>query len=183
MRGIVFTEFLDFVESDFGYEMTDQIIQDSALPHGGAYTSIGNYPHSEMATLLRHLSLRSEVPVPDLLRRYGRYFFGMLSKSFAYFFEGANDAFTLCELFESRVHAEVRKLYPDVELPRFETRRITEHSLQLIYRSERLPADFAAGLIDAILSHFGEDATISRENVTADGVSVRFLIEKQQVTT
>jgi len=183
MRGIVFTEFLDFVESDFGYEMVDHIIRDSNLPHGGAYTSIGNYPHSEMATLLRHLSQRSETPVPDLLHRYGRYFFGLLSKSFAYFFEGADNAFALYELFESRVHAEVRKLYPDVELPRFETRRIAENSLELIYRSERLPADFAAGLIDAILTHYGEHATISRENVTPDGVSVRFLIEKKQVVS
>ena len=36
MKGIVFTEFLEMVEEKYGYEVVDQIIEESKLPSGGA---------------------------------------------------------------------------------------------------------------------------------------------------
>jgi len=181
MKGVVFTEFLALVESSFGYEMVDILIQESNLSTGGAYTTIGTYPHSEMLTLLGNLSQRTDIPVPDLLRLYSRHFFKMLSKNYAYVFERAGDAFTLLEQIESHIHVEVKKLYPDSKLPYFDTRRPTEHSLEMIYHSERCMADFAEGLMNATLDYYHETATISRENITPSGSSVRFLIEKQQL--
>ena len=51
MKGMVFTEFLDFVGETFGGDMVDDIIEVSELPSGGAYTSVGTYSHGEMAAL------------------------------------------------------------------------------------------------------------------------------------
>lgn len=179
MRGIVFTEFLNLVESKFGYEMVDAIIQESKLPNAGAYTSVGTYPHGEMLALLANLSRRTDIPVSDLLRLYSQHFFDMLVKTHGYFFEQKTDAFALLEHIENHIHVEVRKLYPGAHPPYFETRRPTEHSLEMIYHSERCMADFAEGLMQATLEYFQEPATIFRENLTPNGSSVRFLIEKQ----
>ena len=41
MKGIVFTEFLEFVEDQMGPDMVDTIIDDCELSTGGAYTGQG----------------------------------------------------------------------------------------------------------------------------------------------
>lgn len=38
MKGMVFTEFLDMVETKFSAAMVDDIIEDSQVASGGAYT-------------------------------------------------------------------------------------------------------------------------------------------------
>ena len=71
MKGVVFTEFLDMVEQRFSADMVDDIIDDAQLPHGGAYTAVGTYPHGEMVAMVVALSQRSGVAVPDLIRTFG----------------------------------------------------------------------------------------------------------------
>ncbi len=181
MKGIVFTEFLDLVEQNFGYEMVDHIIQESKLANGGAYTGVGTYPHSEMVSLVTNLSNRAEIPVASLLKLYGRHLFGVFEKSYGRFFTEVDSAFALLQHIENHIHVEVLKLYPDAELPRFETSHLSENTLEMIYHSERKMADFAEGLIEATLEHFNETATIQRNNITPDGTSVRFIIEKHGV--
>lgn len=41
MKGLVFTEFLDFVAALRGGDMVDDVIDDCRLPNGGAYTALG----------------------------------------------------------------------------------------------------------------------------------------------
>jgi len=55
MKGIIFREFIDMVEAQFSPQMVDDIIQASTLASGGAYTSVGTYPHDEMFQLVEHL--------------------------------------------------------------------------------------------------------------------------------
>jgi len=62
MKGIIFREFIDMVEAQFSPQMVDDIIQASTLASGGAYTSVGTYPHDEMFQLVEQLSIRSEIP-------------------------------------------------------------------------------------------------------------------------
>lgn len=50
MKGMIFTEFLEMVEEKFSMEMVDQILSESDLPSGGIYTSVGNYPHTEIVS-------------------------------------------------------------------------------------------------------------------------------------
>lgn len=181
MKGIVFTEFLELVEAKFGYDMVDHIIQDSQLHNGGAYTGVGTYPHSDMVALVTSLSLRTTIPASDLLKLYGHHLFGVFAKNYGHFFQGIESAFGLLEHIENYIHVEVRKLYPDAELPRFETRRLSANTLEMVYHSERRMADFAEGLIEATMEHFKEPAIISREILSLDSTTVRFMIEKQRV--
>jgi hypothetical protein len=43
MKGIVFTEFLEMVEQEFGYNMVDEMIENTDLDSKGVYTSIVIY--------------------------------------------------------------------------------------------------------------------------------------------
>ena len=74
MKGIVFTEFLEMVESTFGLETVDYIITNSDLESKGAYTAVGTYDFGEMLRLVTNLSEKVNSPVDDLLYVYGTYF-------------------------------------------------------------------------------------------------------------
>lgn len=179
MKGVVFTGFLDLVEDKFGYEMVDKIIESSDLPSGGVYTSIGTYPHREIVQLVVQLSRHSQIPVSDLLKVYGQHFFSVLATQYAHFLTNITSSFQLFESIHHYIHVEVKKLYPDAELPHFATTRLSENVLEMIYTSERKMSDFAEGLIESCLKHYGETATIEKANITEDGSKVRFLITKQ----
>ena len=178
MKGIIFTEFLDMVEDGMGYDTVDQLITESNLPSGGAYTAIGTYDHSEMVTLVSGLSKKTAIPVPDLLHAFGQYLFGTFEKNYSAFLNAAPDAFSFLESIEAYIHVEVRKLYPDAELPRFKTER-KGSILEMIYYSDRRMSDFALGLIEKTFEYYKEKASITRQFTKSDGSEVLFVIEKE----
>lgn len=179
MKGVVFTEFLELVEEQFGYETVDKIIMASNSPTGGAYTAVGTYPFSELAQMLGHLSEITGIPATDLLVVFGKHLFDTFHKSYNHFFQGSQDAFDFLMNIEDYIHVEVRKLYPDAELPTFESRKSNENTLHLIYVSERKLYPLAQGLIERSLEHFKVEASIECNMLHEDGSKVEFIIEKQ----
>ncbi|GAB3643479.1 heme NO-binding domain-containing protein [Spirosoma arcticum] len=178
MKGIVFTELLEMVENQYGYALVDQLLVESDLPSGGTYTAIGTYDHAEMSTLVHNLSQKTQLPIPDLLRAYGRYMFNSFTQTYRPLVERSTSAFDLLKSVHHYVHVEVRKLYPDAELPHFSVEQPTPTHLIMHYRSERKLADFAHGLIEGCLTHFNETATITKTDKAGDGSYVVFDIVK-----
>lgn len=178
MRGIVFTELLEMIEDEYGYSLVDELLTESNLPSGGTYTAIGTYDHAEMITLVNNLSQKTQLPVPDLLQAYGRYMFASFTRGYRPFVDRVDTAFGLFQSVHHYVHVEVRKLYPDAELPHFTVEQPAPNHLTMRYESERKLADFAHGLIEGCLSHYGETATITKKNLVEDGSVVLFDIVK-----
>lgn len=179
MKGVVFTEFLEMVEDRFSPDMVDDIIDDAQLPHGGVYTAVGTYPHGEIVAMVVALSQRSGVPVPDLIRVFGQHLFGRFVKAYPAFFVGVNDAFQFMSGIEDIIHAEVLKLYPDAQLPRFTVEHHDAHRLVLLYQSPRHFEDLAEGLMHGCVAHFGHPVHIERE-ATPDGAQAqRFILTRQ----
>lgn len=178
MKGLVFTELLEMVEERYGYELVDQLLTDQELPSGGVYTAVGTYDHAEMVRLVHKLSQQTSIPIPDLLRAYGRYMFATFTRTYRPFIEGTTTAFSLLSSIQDYIHVEVRKLYPDAELPHFTIRQPAENHLTMHYVSERKLADFAHGMIEGCLAHFGETATILKKDLVPDGSQVWFDIIK-----
>lgn len=163
MKGMVFTELLDMVEDKFGLDMVDAVIADADLPVShGAYTAVGTYPHEEIVSLVMQLSKHSEIPPNELLKIYGEHLFQRFHSLYPQFFADAHDAFSFLSEIDQYIHVEVRKLYPDAELPKFSCERPDHKTLLMHYESERHMEDFAEGLIRGCLKHFNESAEISR---------------------
>ena len=181
MKGIVFTEFLDMVEGQFGLEITEKIIERSALPNGGAYTSVGTYDHGELAGMVGHLSAITGIAPPALVRAFGEHMFPILAAAHPHVVAGVNSCFGLLEIVESGIHKEVRKLYPNAELPEIQCRRLDASRLELTYRSTRPFADLAEGLLRGCARHFGESVALDREDLpVAAGQWVRFTLTAAQ---
>ncbi|MCX6214548.1 heme NO-binding domain-containing protein [Spirosoma sp.] len=178
MKGIVFTEFLEMIEDKFGYALVDQLLEESDLPSGGIYTAIGTYNHAEIITLVKLLSQKTNVDESDLLRSYGQYMFSAFTRSYRPFVDRSASAFDLLSSVQHYIHVEVRKLYPDAELPHFAIDQPSVNHLRMHYTSERKLSDFAHGLIEGCLANFGERATIVKTNLIEDGSQVLFDIVK-----
>ncbi|WP_447970894.1 heme NO-binding domain-containing protein [Nitrospira sp. M1] len=180
MKGIVFTEFSEMVEEQFGEEMLDNIIENSELASGGSYTAIGTYDHTEILQLVTSLSAASNIEVSKLVFTFGEHLYKFFYSHYPMFFQSATNSFDFLESVENHIHVEVRKIYPDAELPSFDCRRIEPTQFEMIYRSSRPFADVAEGLITACCRHYNEAITIQRKDVDDEkGQGVRFLLIKQ----
>ncbi len=178
MKGIVFTEFLELVEDKFGLEMVDKIISESNLESQGMYTSVGTYKFSEMLQLLHHLSDNTGISIDDLLLVYAEHFFIVLEDSYPGLLATYNDPIEMLASIENHIHIEVRKIYPDAELPTFQVIEKTNNSLVMIYKSSRAMHHFGLGLMNKTFEHFNSTATIVLEKIKEDGTEVKFIINK-----
>lgn len=176
MKGIVFTEFIELVEGRFSVELAEKLLESTDLPSGGIYTSVGTYDSAEMVALVSRLSVLVGVPVPDLLREFGQHMFRRFLEKFPAFFEGVVSAPDFLERVDGFVHVEVRKLYPDAELPGFWCERPSPGLLEMTYRSQRNMPDLAEGLIRACYAHFGQEVTIERRPVPDGPEGVLFAL-------
>jgi len=179
MKGIVFTEFLDLVEDKFGLEMVDKIIESSNLESNGIYTSVGTYKFSEMLQLLTHLSENTNISTDDLLLVYGEHFFSVLEKNYSAMLNMYKDPIQMLSSIENHIHVEVRKIYPDAELPTFVVMSKTNNSLSMLYKSSRAMHHFGLGLMNKTFEHFNTKATIVTEKIKDDGTEVMFRINKK----
>lgn len=178
MKGIVFTEFLDLVEDKFGLEMVDKIIDQSELDSGGVYTSIGTYSFSEMLQLLQNLSQNTGISIDNLLLVYAEHFFSVIEDSYPGLLATYKDPIEMLASIENHIHVEVRKIYPDAELPTFVVEEQTEDSLIMVYKSSRAMHHFGLGLMNKTFEHFNAKATIDLEKIKEDGTEVRFTVQK-----
>lgn len=169
MKGIVFTEFIEMVEERYGLEVADRMISRAKIASRGAYTAVGTYNPREMVSLLGQLCAETGVAIPDLLRTFGEYLFKSLATTYPQLLQGTRSAFGLLARIEDVIHPEVRKLYPDAELPHFETRAQSGDQLVMIYRSPRGLADLADGLIQGCARWYGEEITVVREDLSGGG--------------
>lgn len=180
MKGIVFTEFLDLVEDKFGLEVVDEIISKSNLPSQGAYTAVGTYEFSEMLSLLKHLSERTKISIDDLLLVYAEHFFAVLLDSYPGLINKYSNPIEMLSSIENHIHVEVRKIYPDAELPTFQILNKSDDSLTMIYSSSRAMHHFGLGLMNKTFEHFNSSATIVMEKIKEDGTEVKFIITKNK---
>jgi len=168
MRGVIFTEFIQLVEEKFGVVMADEVLSTPGLTDGGAYTSVGQYPHTEMLAMVGALSERSGIPANDLCVVFGEWLFPKLARNFEFAVKQHTDAFTFLSSLDGLIHVEVRKLYPQAELPQVPVTKLDERELVLEYRSKRPFADVAEGLLRGTLAWFGERAELRREPLEQD---------------
>ena len=164
MKGIVFTELIEMVEADLGIDIADRMIGGAETSNDGAYTAVGTYDHAELIQLVISLSRETDIPVPDLVRAFGKHLFGRFNELYPQFFEGSTSAIDFLPMVETYIHVEVRKLYPDAELPSFDC-ECEDGVLKMTYSSKRPFADLAEGLILACVDHFQDAIDVSRTDL------------------
>lgn len=169
MKGVVFVEFMDMVETRMGLDILDHIITEAVLPDDGAYTSVGTYDHAELVRLLGALGKATGMAVPALLLMFGEHLFQRFHAGYPSLFAEGDTSFAFLSRIDSVIHVEVRKLYPDAELPTLHCWYPAERELVMVYGSPRGLGDLAEGLIRGYIAHFGEPISVARSELEKEG--------------
>ena len=120
---------------------------------------------AQQPVLVAMQAARSE----DHARRIGQHLFQRFSETYPVLFRDAGTVFDFLSRIDGVIHVEVRKLYPDAELPTLPCERIAPNQLVLLYSSPRGFADLAAGLIDGCIAHYKEPIKVERTDLEKEG--------------
>ncbi len=163
MKGLVFTEFFDMVEDVYDQDMVDYLIDATQPQSLGAYTSVGSYDYAELEAMVVELSSKTKTEISVLLHEFGKHLGTQFARKFNGFFAEAGNTFGLLREIDQHIHVEVKKLYPDAELPEFDYENVTDNQIVLYYRSKRPLADLAHGLIVQTSAYYNETIKIELE--------------------
>ncbi|MEQ3747277.1 MAG: heme NO-binding domain-containing protein [Henriciella sp.] len=177
MKGVVFRSFEAFLEEGGHEILADEAFGLESLSGDGAYTNVGNYPPSDLISMVVYVSETTGQPAGLLVRDFGEYLFHVLASAHADIIKGFTSCMDMLAGIESVIHRDVRKLYSSAELPRFDIEeRDGDQSITLVYQSSRPFADLAEGLIRGAFAHYGikKISSLSRYDLAPDGTHSKF---------
>jgi hypothetical protein len=169
MKGIIFNLFEEVVVSEHGDDAWEDMLEQAGID--GAYTAVGSYPDVEFITLLKAMPAGEANHSPDdLLRWFGAKAIPLLARRYPVFFEGHTSTRSFLLTLNDIIHPEVRKLYPDADVPVFDfDTPSTNGTLVVGYRSGRKLCELAEGFIQGAAGHFGEQVSIEQPHCMHHG--------------
>jgi hypothetical protein len=180
MKGIIFTSFIEFAENAFGLDFVDEMLSSSELSTGGAYTNVGTYPASELLSMLDFVNRRKEVDGSAMQVEFGRFTFGHLVDRYPRLVKNFSNSFECIYEVDQTIHKDVRKLYPEAELPNLDARLDSSSgALVLDYHSSRPFMLVALGLLEGCVRFYGDSVSIEMTDLSEGaGNHARFVLNR-----
>lgn len=175
MRGIIYTEYFDFVSSKGGEKILEDVLYELEGSITGAYTSVGNYSFSEFAEIHTLICSKLYASPEDLARQFGVTLLHRFKELFPSYFEGVGSGIAFLDKVGSHIHEEVKKLYPDAKPPEVYIERRDGIPAFLVYQSHRPLAPVAEGLASECLKDFGDAIKLGPQMKV--GNQVKFSLE------
>jgi hypothetical protein len=139
--------------------MLDDIIVESKLPNDGAYSATGNYNFAELFTLVGRLHQHTAIPIHTILEIFGEHLFEHLFNMHPELCN-ENNILDFLENVETYIHVEVKKLYPEAELPSFDIIDKDDNRFVFYYVSSRQLHFLAKGLIVGLSKYLNQPVKI-----------------------
>lgn len=165
MKGVVFNLFEQVVSAEHGDDTWDDVLDRAGVV--GAYASVGQYADGELMALIAAASEELDRPPHDVVRWFGRSAMPILHDLHPHFFDH-DDLRPFLLSINHVIHAEVRKLHPDADLPAFDFEDVDD-DLVLVYRSHRRLCHLAEGFIAGAADVFGTEVSVSQETCMLTG--------------
>ena len=143
MKGVIFNVVQEVVEETFGADVWDDAIELAGVH--GAYTSLGSYDDADLLALVGPLAEIARVSRDDVLVLAGQKGFRHLASRHVELLVGLEGWRDVVERLDGIIHPEVKKIYPDADVPYFGTEFGADDVL-LEYRSARNLCSLAEGL-------------------------------------
>ena len=160
MKGIVFSLLEDAVTRVHGEDAWDDVLERADL--GGAYTTLGSYPDSDLFALVAAASSVTGDDPQAIIRWFGRESMPTLARAYPAFFAPHTDLRAFLGTLNDIIHPEVRKLYPGADVPEFGFSHAPDGTIAMRYTSARRLCAFAEGLIEGAAAHYGQTVHLSQ---------------------
>lgn len=182
MKGVVFDILRDMVESQYGLEGWQSILD--ATGSDGIYISTKTYADAELMGLVAAACNITGISVNDLVFAFGEYMVPSFYQRYPVFFNNVPNFIKFLVSVDQIIHVEVRKLYPEAGLPTFDYCDEHENSLTMIYKSPRKLCRLAEGLISGSAKHFHQTYKMTHDPCMHDGSDhCKFNIELDHYNT
>ncbi len=179
MKGIIFTNFISYMQERHGEELAKQTLQNAGkITAEGVYVEEDTYPYEDMFELAGNLAALTGITLSATFEAFGEYLFGNLARRFSSFFAPDETLFSFLQKLEGHIHVEVRRKYPDANLPGFTFTPVDENNLRMVYTSERAMSDFGIGMIKGAATWFKRDVFVGKKDLTPNhsGTRVEILV-------
>jgi hypothetical protein len=144
MKGILFNVVEDVVTEAMSADTWDDVIDAAGVD--GSYTSLADYPDSDLAAIVEAIGTAAGLSSTETLTLAGRLGFKHLARRNPHLLDGIDGWEQLVSSLDDIIHPEVRKIYPDAEVPGFAATEI-DGGLRVQYTSRRGLCALADGLI------------------------------------
>ncbi|MBK8480313.1 MAG: heme NO-binding domain-containing protein [Proteobacteria bacterium] len=173
MKGMVFNELERMVVAAAGEDLWEEILETTPLETPeGVFLGPQSYPDSEFVAIVVATGKALKTPLEQLVPAFGRYLFPRLAERFPIFLRPEMTAKSFLVTVEATIHLEVRKLYPDAGLPRFDFVDPAADRLEITYASPRRLCALVAGMIDGVAEHFHEEVQVEHDRCVHRGDEV-----------
>ncbi|NHN83805.1 heme NO-binding protein [Acetobacter musti] len=160
MKGIVFNLLEDVVCEHHGAETWELLLEDTGLD--GIYSSLGDYPDSDIQALVAAASVRLGQPASDVLRWFGEATMPILKSSYPELFAPFRSSKAFVLSVNTIIHPEVMKLYSGARCPFFRFEEMPDGALRMTYESSRNLLDLAHGFVAGAADAWNEKVIIER---------------------
>lgn len=166
MKGLLFNIVEDVVAEALSADAWDDVIDAAGVD--GSYTSLGTYPDADLMAIVGATAEIAGISVDDTLRLAGRLGFKHLAQRAEYLLNGIDGWQQLIEALDDIIHPEVRKIYPDSEVPGFAA-TAGAAGLRVVYTSSRGLCALADGLIRGGGEWFNSELDVVHESCANAG--------------
>jgi hypothetical protein len=169
VKGVLFNVAQEVVERRLGADVWDDVLDRSNVD--GAFTSLGNYPDSDLTEIVRAVAEVAQVTANEVLYLVGREGFADLAARHEHLLAGFDGWRSVLVALDDVIHPEVLKIYPDASVPRFSV--LSDPGgpgpFVLEYRSERGLCRLAEGLIVALGDAYGHALSVEHRDCVHRG--------------
>lgn len=150
---MIFIELKKFVDKIMGPKGWPEIIEAAAIGSSFHMPS-QSYPDTDFYGLLKAIADKSGVARDDMLTQFGEFTIPDLLKTYGGVIKKEWSLMDLLERIEDTIHTVVRMRNKNATPPSLSIARIDEHTVKILYSSERKLCFFGKGLIRGLASHY-----------------------------
>ncbi len=169
MKGSVFQGLNEFIETEFGLAIWQDILDNNDIPSEGEYLASDNYSDDELITIIVALSKLTGLTPEEIQRQFGAVFFNTLFSMIKERVEDIDNLFDFLRAVDTVIHVEVQKSDPLAYLPSLFYDQPKQQELIIRYLSVRKMCFFAEGLILGAAKYYKQDINISQNQCMHDG--------------
>lgn len=171
MKGMIFNIFEDFICENWSVELYEEIFSRCPLKTKEPFVGPKTYPDVDFIAILKKTCEILEVDVEEGLRAFGKFAFIKLQQKYPYLINDEAGARNFLLTLDSVIHAEIKKIYPEAELPGFSYQDLSESQLIMIYKSKKQLCSLVEGLLEGVADYFDTEIKVCQNKCVKKGDS------------